>query len=207
MTALSLFADEMRAAREQRGWSQADLADKIPYSLSTISMVEALHRAPTRDLAGHLDRGVETSAFRPGRKCRVTSRKCQWCPIVCSYVPVPAAPHARPAGGAAGPLRPRPVRMEPGRRTALPLAPRPAGRAGLPGAAPAAHPGASRAPVAARRLPYSAAASPARLRSGDGRVLRPGQPGRAAVLAQGWAARGIPHRGARSAMGRAPRVP
>jgi len=29
MTALSLFADEMRAAREQRGWSQADLADKI----------------------------------------------------------------------------------------------------------------------------------------------------------------------------------
>ena len=48
MTALSLFADEMKAAREQRGWSQADLADKIPYSLSTISMVEALHRAPAR---------------------------------------------------------------------------------------------------------------------------------------------------------------
>jgi ribosome-binding protein aMBF1 (putative translation factor) len=50
MTALALFADEMKAAREQRGWSQADLAEKIPYSLSTISMVEALHRAPTRDL-------------------------------------------------------------------------------------------------------------------------------------------------------------
>ena len=43
--ALSLFADELKAAREQRGWSQADLAEQIPYSLSTISMVEALHRA------------------------------------------------------------------------------------------------------------------------------------------------------------------
>ena len=58
--ALSLFADELKAAREQRGWSQADLADQIPYSLSTISMVEALHRAPTRDLAGHLDKAFGT---------------------------------------------------------------------------------------------------------------------------------------------------
>ena len=51
--ALSLFADEMKAAREQRGWSQADLADQIPYSLSTISMVEALHRVPTRDQSSY----------------------------------------------------------------------------------------------------------------------------------------------------------
>ena len=58
--ALSLFADEMKAAREQRGWSQADLADQIPYSLSTISMVEALHRVPTRDLAVHLDKAFGT---------------------------------------------------------------------------------------------------------------------------------------------------
>ena len=58
MTALSLFADEMKAAREQRGWSQADLADQIPYSLSTISMVEALHRVPTRDLAVSPGQGV-----------------------------------------------------------------------------------------------------------------------------------------------------
>ena len=48
---------------------------------------------------------METSAFRPGRKRRVTSRKCHWCPIVCSYVQVPAAPHTRPAGDTAGPLR------------------------------------------------------------------------------------------------------
>ena len=37
------------ALRAERGWSQADLAEKIPYSLSTISMVEALHeRSPVR---------------------------------------------------------------------------------------------------------------------------------------------------------------
>ena len=49
--ALSLFADELKATRAKRGWSQEDLAAKIPYSPSTIGMVEALHRAPTRDLA------------------------------------------------------------------------------------------------------------------------------------------------------------
>ena len=68
--ALSLFADEMKAAREQRGWSQADLADQIPYSLSTISMVEALHRVPTRDLAVHLDKAFGT----PGTFARLEGR-------------------------------------------------------------------------------------------------------------------------------------
>jgi transcriptional regulator with XRE-family HTH domain len=68
--ALSLFADEMKAAREQRGWSQADLADQIPYSLSTISMVEALHRVPTRDLASHLDKAFGT----PGTFTRLEGR-------------------------------------------------------------------------------------------------------------------------------------
>jgi len=68
--ALSLFADEMKAAREQRAWSQADLADQIPYSLSTISMVEALHRVPTRDLAGHLDKAFDT----PGTFTRLEGR-------------------------------------------------------------------------------------------------------------------------------------
>ncbi len=68
--ALSLFADELKAAREQRGWSQADLADQIPYSLSTISMVEALHRVPTRDLAVHLDKAFGT----PGTFARLEGR-------------------------------------------------------------------------------------------------------------------------------------
>ena len=68
--ALSLFADELKAAREQRGWSQADLANQIPYSLSTISMVEALHRVPTRDLAVHLDKAFGT----PGTFARLEGR-------------------------------------------------------------------------------------------------------------------------------------
>lgn len=68
--ALSLFADEMKAAREQRGWSQADLAGQIPYSLSTISMVEALHRVPARDLASHLDKTFGT----PGTFTRLEGR-------------------------------------------------------------------------------------------------------------------------------------
>ena len=68
--ALSLFADELKAAREQRGWSQADLADQIPYSLSTISMVEALHRVPARDLAVHLDKAFGT----PGTFARLEAR-------------------------------------------------------------------------------------------------------------------------------------
>ena len=68
--ALSLFADELKAAREQRGWSQADLAGQIPYSLSTISMVEALHRVPTRDLATYLDKVFGT----PGTFTRLEGR-------------------------------------------------------------------------------------------------------------------------------------
>ena len=68
--ALSLFADELKAAREQRGWSQADLAGQIPYSLSTISMVEALHRLPTRDFAVHLDKAFGT----PGTFARLEAR-------------------------------------------------------------------------------------------------------------------------------------
>jgi transcriptional regulator with XRE-family HTH domain len=68
--ALSLFTDEVKAAREQRGWSQADLAEKIPYSLSTISMVEALRRVPTRDLALHLDKAFGT----PGTFARLEAR-------------------------------------------------------------------------------------------------------------------------------------
>ena len=56
------------------------------------------------------------------------------------------------------------------------------------------------------KAPDGAAAGAARLRPGDGGVLRSGQPGRTAVVAQGRAARGIPHRGARAAVGCAPSV-
>lgn len=60
---LSLFVDEMRAMREQRGWSQAELAAQAKYSESLIAMVETYQRGPTQSLAKALDRAFETPGF------------------------------------------------------------------------------------------------------------------------------------------------
>jgi transcriptional regulator with XRE-family HTH domain len=60
---LSLFVDEMRAMREQRGWSRAELAAQAQYSESLIAMVETYQRAPTRGLAKALDRAFGTPGF------------------------------------------------------------------------------------------------------------------------------------------------
>jgi transcriptional regulator with XRE-family HTH domain len=59
----SLFVDEMRAMREQRGWSRAELAAQAQYSESLIAMVETYQRAPTRGLAKALDRAFGTPRF------------------------------------------------------------------------------------------------------------------------------------------------
>ncbi|MBV9380907.1 MAG: helix-turn-helix transcriptional regulator [Streptosporangiaceae bacterium] len=59
--ALSLFADELKAARQQRGWTQGDLAGKLHYSGPLVAMVENLHRAPSPDLAQRLDEVFGTS--------------------------------------------------------------------------------------------------------------------------------------------------
>ena len=56
---VSLFVDEMKAAREQRGWSQAELGKQAGYSESLIAMVEGFHRMPTPELAKALDRAFE----------------------------------------------------------------------------------------------------------------------------------------------------
>jgi ribosome-binding protein aMBF1 (putative translation factor) len=61
--ALSLFVDEMRALREQRGWSQAGLAQSASYSALLIAMVETYQRAPTRGLARALDRAFATPGY------------------------------------------------------------------------------------------------------------------------------------------------
>jgi transcriptional regulator with XRE-family HTH domain len=63
---VSLFVDEMRALREQRGWSQADLAREVNYSESLIAMVETYQRAPTLALAKALDRAFATPGFTEG---------------------------------------------------------------------------------------------------------------------------------------------
>jgi transcriptional regulator with XRE-family HTH domain len=61
--ALSLFADELKAYRGDRGWTQADLAAKISYSESLIAQVETCRRPPSRDLAKALDKMFATPGF------------------------------------------------------------------------------------------------------------------------------------------------
>ncbi|MBV9448759.1 MAG: helix-turn-helix transcriptional regulator [Streptosporangiaceae bacterium] len=61
--ALSLFADELKAHRDARGWTQADLAAKITYSESLIAQVETCRRAPSKDLAKALDKVFMTPGF------------------------------------------------------------------------------------------------------------------------------------------------
>jgi hypothetical protein len=60
---LSLFVDEMRAMREQRGWSRAELATHAQYSESLIAMVEDYDRGVTQSLGKALDRAFGTPGF------------------------------------------------------------------------------------------------------------------------------------------------
>lgn len=72
---LSVFVDEMRAMREQRGWSQGELADASRYSESLIAMVETYRRPPTESLARALDAafGTPDTFSRLQRKVRAVS--------------------------------------------------------------------------------------------------------------------------------------
>ena len=67
---VSLFVDEMKAAREQRKWSQAELASQAGYSESLVAMVEAFQRPPTAMLAKALDKVFGT----PGTFARLERR-------------------------------------------------------------------------------------------------------------------------------------
>lgn len=60
---VSLFVDEMRVAREARGWSQAELARRTNYSSGLIGMVETYERAPTKELARALDKVFQTFGY------------------------------------------------------------------------------------------------------------------------------------------------
>lgn len=55
----NLFAQEMRAMRKQRGWSQEVLAAKMLVSPSTVSNIEACYRAPTPAQAIAADKAFE----------------------------------------------------------------------------------------------------------------------------------------------------
>lgn len=62
--ALSLFADELKAYRGARGWTQADVAARLSYSESLIAQVETSRRAPSPDLAKSLDKLFATPGYR-----------------------------------------------------------------------------------------------------------------------------------------------
>jgi transcriptional regulator with XRE-family HTH domain len=61
--ALAWFADELKAHRTARGWTQADIAAKAGYSESLIAQVETCRKAATPDLAKALDRVFGTPGF------------------------------------------------------------------------------------------------------------------------------------------------
>jgi transcriptional regulator with XRE-family HTH domain len=80
---LALFADELKAHRAARGWTQADVAAKTSYSESLIAQVEARFKAASPDLAKALDRAFSTPGFteddggepgRPGTFGRIVVR-------------------------------------------------------------------------------------------------------------------------------------
>src|SRR5580698_2375501 len=80
---LALFADELKAHRDARGWTQADLGGSINYSDSLIAQVETCWRPPSKELARALDRVFETPGFtedsqgapgKPGTFGRIAAR-------------------------------------------------------------------------------------------------------------------------------------
>jgi transcriptional regulator with XRE-family HTH domain len=94
---LSLFVDEMRAMREQRGWSQAELAAQAQYSESLIAMVETYQRAPTQSLAKALDRAFGTPGFTedaPGRPGTPGTFGRLWLKLRTISFPEPFRPYA-----------------------------------------------------------------------------------------------------------------
>jgi transcriptional regulator with XRE-family HTH domain len=60
-SALALFADELRAAREHAGLSRDELADKLNYSSSLVGMIESTRRVPQADFAARCDAAFRTS--------------------------------------------------------------------------------------------------------------------------------------------------
>lgn len=62
LSALSTYAQQLKAWRKLRGWSQVELADKLGYSDSLVSGVETKTKTPTLDFA----KGCDTAFECPG---------------------------------------------------------------------------------------------------------------------------------------------
>lgn len=86
----AMFAEELKAARSQRGWSVAEVADKIGFSPSTIKNIESGQRAPTPEQATRLDTAFGT----PGTFAR-TERRMRGVPFSAGFRPF--APHEQSA--------------------------------------------------------------------------------------------------------------
>jgi transcriptional regulator with XRE-family HTH domain len=78
----ALFADELRAMRKRAGLTRDDLGGRVGYSGALIGMVEAMHRAPTRDLARRLDEAFSL----PGTFTRMEER-LRGVPFAASFRP------------------------------------------------------------------------------------------------------------------------
>lgn len=65
---LGWFAEELRAHRAARGWTQADVARETKFSESLIAQVETCRKAATPDLAKALDRVFRTPGFSQSKE-------------------------------------------------------------------------------------------------------------------------------------------
>jgi transcriptional regulator with XRE-family HTH domain len=85
-----MFAEELKAARAQKGWPVAEVADRIGFSPSTIKNIESGQRAPTPEQAELLDRAFGT----PGTFTR-TERRMRGVPFSAGFRSF--APHEQKA--------------------------------------------------------------------------------------------------------------
>ncbi|OLF11485.1 hypothetical protein BLA60_10970 [Actinophytocola xinjiangensis] len=90
-----LLADEVRALRARRGYSQDELAKLIGFSQSTIKNIETAYRMPTKEQAHLLDKALDTAGvltrwesriraapispgFRPFAAAEAEARALKW---------------------------------------------------------------------------------------------------------------------------------
>jgi transcriptional regulator with XRE-family HTH domain len=63
MTSLAAFASQLRAWRQQMGWTQVEAADKLGYSASLVSGIETMGKTPTAEFAARCDTVFGTPAI------------------------------------------------------------------------------------------------------------------------------------------------
>jgi transcriptional regulator with XRE-family HTH domain len=64
---IAAFAEELKAWRAARGWTQGELAAQVNYSESLIALVETCRAVPSMDLGRALDRLFATPGYAPAK--------------------------------------------------------------------------------------------------------------------------------------------